>query len=116
MEKLGGADFLLQEAKTAIRVYYPQDVQRFDEALVRPQPNNDEEIQAMLEKLHKTEEEDLDGLSAFRDQFQSTVVICFLPQGNNRVHFDKPDSFVNRVQRIMGAWHSRGGKVRLIFL
>lgn len=115
VEKLNGAHFHFPQANLAVRVYYPDDVKRFDAMLEQGQPSSGDDIQKLLSKWHGSEGpedgDDLDGLHAFRNHFKFTAVICVLPQGN-MVYLDRPDSFIHRVQQIMGKCDSQGGKVK----
>ncbi|CAB9512343.1 expressed unknown protein [Seminavis robusta] len=121
-QSLNGAHFMIQKSETipvcvAARVYYPEDVQRFHEELAnRTKPSSIEDINRLLEQLHgvttdsSQQDNDIDGLQAFRDKFQYTVVICVLPPQGCKEYFDRPDSFVHRVQQIMGNGRSQHGK------
>jgi hypothetical protein len=99
---LNGAHLMIQKSPTipmclAVRVYYPDDVKLLDEQLSKAtNPSNAKDIDRLLELLHGGEskpanEHDIDGLKAFRDKFQSTVVICVLPEGSMS-YFDRPVS------------------------
>lgn len=105
-KKLNGAHLMIQKSPAipmclAVRVYYPEDVKLLDERLSKAmKPSNEKDIDRLSELLHgskanptgnQLKERDFDGLKAFLDKFQSTVVICVLPEGS-MAYFDQPVS------------------------
>ena len=105
--KLNGAHMIFpKESGLAVRVYYPEDLKRFDEALLKERPSTVEDIHTMLEKWHGgsialSQHEDMDGLAAFRKYFQYSFVICVFPTEGGKSYLDRPDSILHRIQRIM---------------
>jgi len=88
----------------AVRVYYPNDVEKWEKHLRKKQPSTAKDIEKLLEAWHggngADELEDVDGVVAFRKSFQFSVVIFVLPQGSV-AYLSRPDSFVHRVQNAM---------------
>jgi hypothetical protein len=104
VEKLNGSHLLFPQTPLAVRIYYPADIQRFEERLNQKKHSSAESIHQVLERWHAgNENEDFDNLRDFLDKNGSTVIICVLPQ-DSIDQFDNPDSFMHRVQRIV-----RGG-------
>ena len=107
---LNGCDIMINiKPSLAVRVYYPNDINRFDEDLKRESPSSSESLYQLLERLHRVDdnEDDVDGLKSFCDLNSNPVCICLLPKINID-RFDNPDSFIHRSQRIM----KRSSKVR----
>ena len=107
-QKLNGAHMIFtKESGLAIRVYYPEDLKRFDEALLKERPSTPEDIYRMLEKWHRgsganaASQDDIDGLTAFRKHFGYAFVICVLPVNERSSYLDRPDSILHRIQRVM---------------
>jgi len=108
-QKLNGAHFIFtKESGLAVRVYYPQDLQRMDEAILKERPSNAEEVYALLEQWNSGDEnaanakkQDIDGLRAFRKYFPFCFVIWIRPGEGGKAYLDRPDSILHRMQQIM---------------
>ena len=120
-QKLIGAHMIFtKESGLAIRVYYPEDLKRLDEALLKERPTRPEDIYKMLEKWHRgtnaASHHDIDGLTAFRKHFGYAFVICVLPVDERSSYLDRPDSILHRIQRVMGSSDENTYKSVSLFL